>query len=91
MEDFSEIIDDSEPAEDYDYYDDSDLEEGADTEDSTTRSTSTYSEHKGPSKRGKVIKIGDVAFITYVFLGSHPPTMSMVWQVPGLSALSIHR
>lgn len=68
-DDSSETIDDSELADDYGYWSDSDLEEGADIADSATKSTDTRTERKGPPERGKVIKIEDVAFITYVFLG----------------------
>ena len=73
--DFSEVIDDSESAEDYGYHSDSDLEEDPDVAGSVnpscsplgdTKPTCPHGEHKEYPKKGKIIKIRDIAFITYV-------------------------
>lgn len=87
--DFSEPIDDGAPAEHYDYYSDSDLEEDEDITDSEERpktmdlirehsfddskSTRTHDEHDERPEKGKVIRIQDIAFITYVLLRTQPP------------------
>ena len=63
----------------YDYYSDSDLEDADDlqaTRDSnnidTTNSSGDYMStyYRGKTREGRVIKVQDVAFITYVHL--HP-------------------
>ena len=73
-QDFEEIIDDGEFAEDYGYSSDSDLEEDWDFETPAPppakrqplQSAAIYGEYKENVRMGKVIRIRDVAFITYV-------------------------
>lgn len=79
---FSEEIDDSESAEDYGYYSDSDLEEDTDVADSVgspisplggKQSLYLYGKYKERPDKGKVIKIRDVAFITYILSKPQSP------------------
>lgn len=78
LRDFSEPVDDGDLAEDYGYLSDSDLEEdwdfeSPDPEDNrsqTRQKEATYGRYKEHIRMGKVIRIQDVAFITYVY--PHP-------------------
>ena len=76
MKDFSEAVDDGELAEDYGYSSDSDLEEDWDFESpappvpdqSKPRPReSLYGQYKEHIRMGMVIRVQDVAFITYVY------------------------
>ena len=51
----------------------------------------TYGEYEEPSGKGMIVKIRDVAFITYVSLKSLRSSFSRKMQVPGLFSVSIHR
>lgn len=74
MKDFSEAVDDGEFAEDYGYSSDSDLEEDWDfrspapPEDwsKTRQREALYGQYKEHIRMGMVIRVQDVAFITYV-------------------------
>jgi hypothetical protein len=74
IRDFSEIVDDGAFAEDYDYLSDSDLEEDWDFESPAPpnpqpqprQREAVYCKYKEPARTGRVIKIQDVAFITFV-------------------------
>jgi hypothetical protein len=80
FKDFSEAIDDSEVAQDYGYHSDSDLEDG-DIHLATSKglrkttaprmdnkSLHPHGEYREHPQGGKVVKIQDVAFITFVSL-----------------------
>ena len=99
IKDFSEPIDDGEFAEDYGYSSDSDLEEDSDFESPAPRkrqskpqlqSEGPYAEYKEHVRMGKVIKIRDVAFITYVYQKSILALSQRV-KVPSFLALSVHQ
>jgi len=50
----------------------------------------THGQHKVSTKKGTVIKVQDIAFITCVFSDKCCPPLT-TWQIPGLFTLSIHR
>ena len=50
----------------------------------------TYGQHKEFAKKGTVIKVQDIAFITCVFPDKCCPLLT-TWQIPGIFTLSIHR
>jgi len=75
MKNFSEAVDDGEFAEDYGYSSDSDLEEDWDFESPAPpedqskprRREALYGQYKEHVRMGMVIRVQDVAFITYVY------------------------
>ena len=87
--DFSELIDEDEQAENYDYHSDSDLEDDEDVLNAgnapkkvtplksdplstdVKKSTSIYGEWNESPGRGTIIKIHDIAFITYAPSNPH--------------------
>ena len=89
---FSETVDDGDFVEDYGYLSDSDLEEDWDFESPALlepppkprQQETTYCKYKEHARMGRVIKIQDVAFITYV----HPKSIPSLSQLATASKLS---
>ena len=94
VKDFSETVDDGEFAEEYGYSSDSDLEEDWDFESPAPppghpqppQPEALYGEYKEHIRKGRVLKIQDVAFITYVF----PKPNLFLSQLGAVSKLSCY-
>ena len=90
--DFSQSIDESECAENYGYCSDSDLEDDGDTVKRwegklrghpfdpfcflVSEKMPTYDQHKGFARKGTVIKVQDIAFITCAFSDTYCPLLT---------------
>ena len=51
-----------------------------------------YGQHEASAKKGTVIKVQDIAFITCVSSDTYGPLLTLTtWQISGILTLSIHR
>ena len=101
--DFQEPIDEGETAEDYGYLSDSDFEDDADETPSSEHTSKPETHplaapgenigcknHEERVEKGKVVKIPDVAFVTWAATNDPRGTPLMLFQVPSFSDVSLH-